>query len=93
MKFAFITLLDHIPGPSVHLFNSVYQKNSKNLNSLYSLSEYHFMPNDYVEENQPIFNQSYHDMYLSIIITYFRHLKAKIHWKVGQIDSDRDRFR
>ncbi len=75
MKKMLLTLLNQVPGHNVHLFNNVCKK-KKQKKTLYSFIKVcHFfihvqqnLPNDYAEENQPLFNQSYSDIYLSIII-------------------------
>ncbi len=51
MKNAILTLLHHISGHSVHLFNNICQKKYKNYISLYScINVFNFLsmlPNDY----------------------------------------------
>ncbi len=49
------------------------------------------LPKDYEEENRAIFNQPFHDIYLSIIIHILGGLELKFIRDSGQIDSDRDK--
>ncbi len=53
------------------------------------------LPNDYIEENQPLFNQSYRDIYPSIMIYIQSSIRESGADKLRQrlIDIDLDRYR
>ncbi len=55
------------------------------------------LTNEYVEENQSIFNHSYHDIYQSIMIYISGTSELNSSERAGQIETDlgryRDRFR